>query len=450
MLQALQRLLQHSRRWRSIAILTDIYEPMVAALMLLTDPLNNGAPKLESLTLMRCNEFACFRPDFQPSHLKDVSAYIVPFGGSPPSGRTLPSLRKLNLTGVHVEWLGIPRVSHPTASDPAGGLQTLQLSYHCPEVRPTAKQFLGILNGSPNLRRLIVNTSGPYIFDRPEEEAHVVDAELDYLESHLVTLERLEEIYYGYTSAYDVCKVLKAINAPNVQRLRLEDTTYLAALHEDNGGYLLTYLAGGTQIEEDEAEEADPPEDEYSDEFDTQKFPCGDAKLSQVCDDPVIRLLEPVSLPFPHLRDVRLTRIKACPGQFKVFFHQLPYLERLELSFVPQFVLRTLMPRAGVTPCLNLTTLHVRDDEVDVAFIVGSLWSLRTMWGACEFEDVEVEVRQAVAGQSIDFPNPKKRAVRVIYKPLDEHVCDLDGDCFVEEDWLDDEEAAEGRNLLAS
>jgi hypothetical protein len=209
-------------------------------------------------------------------------------------------------------------------------------------------------------------------------------------------------------------------------------------------GYFLTYLAVGTQIEE---EDLDPPEEgDPFDEYNVHKFPCSDKRLSPllVCDEPVIRLVEPVTLPFSHLHDVRLTKVKACPGQF--FFHQLRHLERPELAFVPKFVLHSLMPCAGVTPCPKLTTLFVRDDRVDVAFIVGPLWDMRTMWGACEFQDVGVQVRRLVVGQSVDFPNPQKRAVRVIHQPIGDSAWDrlrnIDHSYGEEEEEEEEEEEA--------
>jgi hypothetical protein len=108
--------------------------------------------------------------------------------------------------------------------------------YRCLDVRPTAYQFLNVLSGSPNLRHFMVDTSGPYFFNRLPQDAHFVDAELNYLENHLVTLEHLEHIHYGYTWSYDACKALKAINARNVQTLTLEDSTHPAATHEENAG----------------------------------------------------------------------------------------------------------------------------------------------------------------------------------------------------------------------
>ena len=60
-------LLPHLSRWKSLNILTDCWEPMYTALTAINPFITGfGAPLLESLPLMRCNDLISFSPHFQP------------------------------------------------------------------------------------------------------------------------------------------------------------------------------------------------------------------------------------------------------------------------------------------------------------------------------------------------------------------------------------------------
>ena len=87
-------LLPHVRRFRSLAILTDRWAPMHTALDCLSmempsfvsapQPLPSSLPLLETLVLMRCNEFVSYHAEFSPTDRKDP-AYL-PFSALLPIG----------------------------------------------------------------------------------------------------------------------------------------------------------------------------------------------------------------------------------------------------------------------------------------------------------------------------------------------------------------------------
>lgn len=62
-----------------------------------------GAPQLESLALMRCNEYISYASEFQPSHMREPA--FLDFGSATSTANYLnkfPRLRSLRLTGVQL------------------------------------------------------------------------------------------------------------------------------------------------------------------------------------------------------------------------------------------------------------------------------------------------------------------------------------------------------------
>lgn len=152
-------LLPHIARVRSLAILTDRWAPMEVALECLSfenplfvscpSALPRSLPMLESLVLMRCNEFVSYNPHFSPRERRDSSC--LPFRGllfapkhAPSQSPLLPRLRVLSLSGVHLDWSSLPSLL-PSSTSPGGqGLRHLELSYHSADVRPSEKEFRDI------------------------------------------------------------------------------------------------------------------------------------------------------------------------------------------------------------------------------------------------------------------------------------------------------------------
>ncbi len=144
-MEVLHLLLPHIQQWRSLDILTDIWAPMFAALDKI-NPLimSYSAPRLESLTLSRCNEYASFSPEFYPSEMKDSTLFSFDECVASPEnlGDLIPSLRHLKLQGVHVEWT------------------VLELNYHSRDVCPSLEVFHQLLGSSSRLESLAVSELG--------------------------------------------------------------------------------------------------------------------------------------------------------------------------------------------------------------------------------------------------------------------------------------------------
>ncbi|EAU86675.2 hypothetical protein CC1G_07333 [Coprinopsis cinerea okayama7 len=231
-------LLPHLSRWKTLSILTDTWKPMHTALQSINTPLlHHGAPLLESLTLMRCNDFVSFSSDFQPASLREPAFLSNAKAPSLNQSQSiLPRLKHLSLRGVHMDWASLGAVLASSVS----GLSSLELSSHCPDVRPSASDFHRILSSSPRLRKLIVSGSGPFIPGDTTIDALIRRHELD-----TVPLPDLTSLNLGYRSSTEGQLVLQLIHAPCVTSLTLEEATHPAEPDEIDAGGILTYLGTG-------------------------------------------------------------------------------------------------------------------------------------------------------------------------------------------------------------
>ena len=167
-------LLPHLSRWKSLSILTDCWAPMYTALTAINPFITRfGAPLLESLSLMRCNDLISFSPLFQPQQLKEPKFLNRGGGGSSGNNNNttahhsdiewcpdmIPSLKYLSLRGVHVDW----DVLGDSLSTSESGLTSLELASHSHDVRPSPSQFHKILSSSSGLRNLVLSASGPSV-----------------------------------------------------------------------------------------------------------------------------------------------------------------------------------------------------------------------------------------------------------------------------------------------
>src|SRR5260221_11866406 len=140
---ALSLLLPHIARWKHLTILTDTWAPMYTALKIINPSISqSGAPLLQSMSLMRCNDYVSYSRRFQPRQLKDLGFLTSP---TTSSGRTrtdlLPSLKHLTLRGVHVDWDALGNILGGSGS----GLSHLELASHPRYVRPSINQFHKLL-----------------------------------------------------------------------------------------------------------------------------------------------------------------------------------------------------------------------------------------------------------------------------------------------------------------
>ncbi|KAG2062963.1 hypothetical protein BDR04DRAFT_1164413 [Suillus decipiens] len=220
-------------RWRSLEIVSDTWMPIHSALQLLNKRRteSSSALRLKSIKLKRTNDYLSYFWLFCPRIIKMVegtmfAALIGPTSqGVLPQSPPLPKLRNIALYGVHLNWtnflhytLGAPPNQSLTVSR---SIQSLELSHHSGEVRPTSDEFSGILEACPRLQNLVLRFSGPM-------------AGL----SRQVSLPLLERLHYGYSSVGDDDRLFSGLHAPNLIKLSLEGrnlsgTTYSPV--EDDG-----------------------------------------------------------------------------------------------------------------------------------------------------------------------------------------------------------------------
>ncbi|KAK0451310.1 uncharacterized protein EV420DRAFT_711264 [Desarmillaria tabescens] len=205
MMTVMSMLHPHIHHWRSFSILTDTWFPMHVALLYLS---NAPAPLLESLTIMRCNDYISHASEFQPAALN------TPFVLNPRTNR----LRTLTLRGVYAEWSSLSVLRE---------LEVLEITSLSSDVRPSTADMHGILSAcAPRLRKLrLMNDAGP-----SSRDDHAVRP---------VTLPKLEDISIGYRADTARHGLAKLLIGPNVRQVTLENDRYPGdALAVDPGDVL--------------------------------------------------------------------------------------------------------------------------------------------------------------------------------------------------------------------
>nr|VWO97319.1 Phospholipid-transporting ATPase (EC [Ganoderma boninense] len=295
-----------SARFRSLAILTDRWAPMQTALDCLSmeipgfvdtpHPLPPSLPFLESLVLMRCNEFVPYHAEFSPAEGKDATH--LPFGALLNANErtqtvepVLPRLKKLVLSGVHTNWASLPRLLPAQPTPRAPGLETLELSYHCNDVRPTERDFKALLVRCTRLRELVVRVSGP---QSPESST---TCSAPYADDAL-PLPHLDSVELGYDDAYTAATVLDMLHAPALRHLALEEASSPASETRVDAEPLLAACT----------------------------VPVGTAATSMECAG------SPAPGPFPRLESLALTKVDASAEAFAALYGALPGLRALTVS----------------------------------------------------------------------------------------------------------------------
>ena len=400
-----------------------------------------GAPLLESLSLMRCNDLISFSPLFQPQQLKepeflnrgDNTNQTHPHHHSDVERcpkNMIPSLKYLSLRGVHVDWDALG----DSLSTSETGLTSLELASHSHDVRPSPEQFYKILCSSSGLRNLVLSASGPSII--PEDTVFSSSSSSsvhdDYVPAHLPCLRN---ITIGYRTAMEGRIALGLIDAPNTKELVLEDATYVGDPDVINAGPLLSYI-GTRQFGEAHQNHRITASSEL-----TAATLGNQAARLVVAEKPVRRVScihvnedateSRSAAAFPLLESVTLRGVKTCSQPLRAFLGSLPNLQHLELTRMSMQAIHALLPSVVLQipttstttttatattpedcyttnldcPCPQLRSLCIRSfeqlDSRDVDFIIGSLPVERqTKGGACQLREVDIHVDAATATSS--------------------------------------------------
>ncbi|TFK19761.1 hypothetical protein FA15DRAFT_600902 [Coprinopsis marcescibilis] len=419
-----QLLLPHLPRWRTLSILTDTWAPMHSALHTInTTIITQRAPMLESLTLMRCNDFVSFSSDFQPAALKSPAFLAPPDGTDVESlhsetASILPRLKHLSLRGVHVHWASLGAALSTSRT----GLYSLDLGSHCSDIRPSSPEFHHLLTSNPRLRKLIVSGSGPIVLSEPLQR-----------ESDAVLLPNLVSLTLGYRSSMEGQAILQMINAPSLTSLMLEEATYPADPDDVDAGTLLTYLGTGEfqtvkerciALYELQQQFMSKPRKDSTSSIASTSTCVGssveiDGRLFEEDGDDDMTLVDfdmkPHS-PFPLLETVTLRNVRAkCLQPISEFIGSLNHVRSLEMSNMSMKNVQALLPDSTLAlkclsidqastssslaptclPCPQLQSLCLREfdmDPQDLDFVLSRLVGDRKAQGLCHLTNVDVHL----------------------------------------------------------
>lgn len=187
-------------RWRSLTVLTDTWAPM--HMFLAYSNIFSSLPRLEELSLNRCNAFAGLpdAPDPVPSDPVEL------FGGN----ASLPRLRHVTLAGTHVDY------SRTGFKD----LLSLDLRHQAPRVSPTIRELCQLLHACPGLKSLSL------VALNPPSEGEDQDDDLT------VALPHLTDLTLGWWFVEDAVRLLDALKLPVVENLILEDIAPTLLQHD--------------------------------------------------------------------------------------------------------------------------------------------------------------------------------------------------------------------------
>lgn len=379
MITALSALIPHLSRWKSLVVLTDTWAPMHSALRIINPAITNfGAPMLDTLALLRCNELPCYFHDFQPGPLKDP-AFL---SNVDPRSNILPRLKNLSLEGVHADWDGLS-ASLLAAS---GRLESLELRYHCAEVRPSLQQYRKLLGSVPSLKRLAIKCSGAYV---PEDFV----LPQNYVP---VPLPSLHDLALGYQTSEDGEMELELFDAPNVKHLALEDRSHYASA-DQYADDILTYLASKASY----SKIVKPAVPSY------QPSACESRREHSGTSPQRAYFSADTRPPFPLLESVALTRVDGSPEALHTLFRGLDRLRHIEIASMTMDTLRALLPSVGPygasCPCPQLRSVRVHDTQKstpeEFRYYYDALMSERPKY-ACPLQSVDLEA--AETPESID------------------------------------------------
>jgi len=358
-----------------------------------------GAPRLESLSLMRCNDFVSYSSAFQPNEMKGPAFLTLDDEHSARS--LLPRLKNLTLRGVHVDWSSLASILSQSHTD----LRTLELASHCLDVRPSFPEFHHLLSVVSSLDKLVINGSGPYLPDDAEEDEGTLNDD----ELGPISFPNLTDITIGYRSAYEGQTILEFISAPNTRVLTLEDSTYPGDPEDVDAGKLLTYVGTGRFHDANQHIFVSYINGRHYEVAldDNSKIP-----INCLVQKPTDAGSSGPTCPFPLLEAVTLNRVKACPGPLHAFFSGLQNVRKLELSGMSAHAIHALRPYGNpshcpcllptTSPCPDLQSLCIRRPEFtqlqDFIILIGGLAVERVRKGACGLREVDIYVDETSEG----------------------------------------------------
>ncbi len=385
---ALSILLPNIARWKHLTILTDTWRPMYVALKLMNPILAlSGAPFLQSLSLMRCNDYVSYSRRFQPRQFKDAGFLTPTTTASACKSRAdlLPNLKHLALHGVHVDWDSLGNILEGSQS----GLSYLELASHSKDVRPSMNQFHSLLKSTPHLQSLSVVGSGPEGPGSEDDSAH------NYEPIHL---PYLRDLTLGYRTETGGRSLLHFLDAPNVKSLVLDDTTYPADPSDVNAGPMLSYLAmkrcdGSEHDFQEAASQSTTTVAEYEKK-----------RKRSICLYPDHSEAEQLCGIFPLLNHVTLRNVKSTFQPLTTFFNSLRHATHLEFSGMSMLSIHALVPYSPTPsdgiPCPRLHSLTIKDSDLnveDLDFIINRLSSCRQARGAPDLQDLNFHVKPSRA-----------------------------------------------------
>jgi len=211
----LSLLIPHIHRWRTMELSVSEYHHMYVFLSAVSDPSTPTAPQLETLELYHHEEME----EFDSFGYHSMSKHFTLFGGS------APSLTRLVLWGVHVDW------NQPWIAS-ASNVTDLELAFHPEDVRPSWAQFASILRGASALEKLSLRLSGPS-GDPPEwfiEPTPGSPADLNAP----VQLPRVTDFILAFHSQARAIGLLRKFYLPALKNLVLDfdDGDYTELVHE--------------------------------------------------------------------------------------------------------------------------------------------------------------------------------------------------------------------------
>lgn len=192
----------HASRFRVLEVMVSHW--LLMQLALETFASCSAAPMLEVLQLY-FHEEADASATFEPARYREQN--FILFNGD------IPRLRSVTLWGVHLNWERSAFLS---------GLTDLELAYHPIDVRPLYRDFVHILQASPDLRGLILCQSGPsgnpvdWLGTISESGIEITQSLPLSLTLPIISLT-LAFIPPSYISA-----LLERISIPNLRRLTLD------------------------------------------------------------------------------------------------------------------------------------------------------------------------------------------------------------------------------------